>query len=268
MRIPIINGREFQPTDTANNPRVAVINAEFARRHWPGKDPVGRRIQIFPETQVWREVVGVVADVRFIGLDVIPEPAVYVPYAQNPFVAAAQRGYLVVRTNDDVTTMHGALRKEIRALDPSQAISRPLLVADILANSVKRNRVAAIVLSAFAVFSLFLAVIGIYGVTSLFVSVRTHEIGTRIALGAERHHIYRLIVGEAAVLGLIAIVAGAAASILLARWLKQVLFQITALDPVTISLGSLLLLTATLAAAFIPARRATRVDPLEALRGE
>ena len=267
MGIRLLGGREFAGADKPGASPVVIVDATFASRFLPNRDPIGTRVRLggtIGADSSWREVVGVVSAVRSAGLEIPPAPTVYVPYAQNPWPTMS----LVVRADAEPGAAAGWIRQEVRALDRDLALYNVRSLEQVLARVLAFRRFQTILLSGFAVAAVLLAVIGVYAALAYAVSERTREIGIRIALGAQRRSVLALIMRPA--LGLIAagLIAGGIGAAVSSRFLSSVLFEIGAWDPVTF-MGSALLLAATgLLASYLPARRAARVDPIRALRGE
>ena len=266
--VTLIKGRLINETDRAGQPPIVVISEELARQAWPGKDPLGKRIkrvrpgQDFP----WMTVIGVIKDVKEDLFNYrINRPVWYVPYAQveNNFPVN-----LVVRTSGDPASLTTAIREAIHAVDPDQSISNVMTMNENLARVLVTERFSAILMGVLAASGLLLAALGLYGVMAYSVSRRTTEIGVRVALGARRLHVLRLILGQGAKLTLLGVAIGLAAAWGLTRLLVSLLFEVNASDPVTFVSISLLLISVGLIACFLPTRRALSVDPMIALRAE
>jgi putative ABC transport system permease protein len=265
---PLLRGRPFGGEDRADGPKVAIVNETFVRRHFAGGDAVGRRIDFNLDSDVpgpvWREIVGVVADVRQHGLVKEPAPEVYLPFAQEP---VSLIGY-AVRAAGDPGALAGPLRQAIWQVDKDQPVSYVLPLATMAAETTALQRTSTYTLLAFTGIALGLAALGLYGVLAFAVSQRSHEIGIRVAMGASRRDILAMIVGQGLRLSAAGLVVGLAASLALTRLLSSLLFGVSPYDVPTLAVVvSVLLLTAVLAS-LIPALRATRVDPLSALRHE
>ena len=259
--VPLIRGRLFTDRDDARAPNVAIINEAFARRHLPGEDPLGRGLNISGH---WFEIVGVVGDVRFRGVAEGTGPAMYPALRQTPF----GRFSLMVRTAGEPSACVAALREVVRALDRDLAVASVLSVEKALRGSIGRQRFTALLMAAFAGMAMVLAALGIYGVVSFFVTDRAHEIGVRMALGAGRSGVVRLIARQAMSLVASGLAVGLAGSLVLSRILSALLFGVMAADPATLLAACLALTAVSLIACSVPALRATRVDPLIALRCE
>jgi putative ABC transport system permease protein len=263
--IPLLKGRDFRETDGIGSPPVVVINEVMARRYWPNQDPVARRI-IFPYRgrPVSWEIIGVVGSVRHMSLDVDLRPEIYVPYAQYPLAFMT----LVIRTDSDPLKFVESVRKQIQAVDKDQPISNINTMDALLARTVSQPRFNLILLAIFATLALLLAAVGIYGVMSYIVTQRTHEIGVRMALGAQTRDVIKLVVSQCLALILTGVAIGLLAAFGLTRLIKNLLFGIGATDPLTFSLIAIILIGVALLACYLPARRATKVDPIVALRQE
>jgi putative ABC transport system permease protein len=262
LDLPVLQGRALVETDRASSPLVAVISANMAERAFGDVPPLGRKIRFF--RQEWT-VVGVAADVPKFGAD--PDPVVYVPAAQEPDLEARTLG---VRTAGPPQNAFPAVRSIIRAMEPRLPILHLQTMREDMAEMVASQRFYTLLLGVFAAFALGLAVMGVYGVVSFMVSLRTHEIGVRMALGASSVHVLRSVLREGAVLALAGIVLGTAASIAAARLLLSttLLYKVKPSDPLTFAVVPAVLLLAALAASGLPARRAARVDPVVALKWE
>jgi putative ABC transport system permease protein len=265
MDISIVRGRAFTEQDKAGAIPVVIVNETLARKHWPGQDPIGKRIRFYDslEEAPWMEVVGVVEDVKHeLNLPVMPE--YYLPHAQDAWNAMI----LVARTNVDPASLSGALRQQVWAIDKDQPVFDVKTMQEVRASSVAVYSFSSIMLAIFAGIALLLAAIGIYGVMAFAVTQRTQEIGIRMALGARTADVLKLVVKHGMKLALLGIVIGLAGSWALMRFIKKLLVGVEATDLLTFSLVSLCLLVAAFIACYLPARRATKVDPLIALRYE
>ena len=265
MQIPLKRGRLFTEQEATEMRHVVLVNETFVRKNLGGKDPIGRKLTIYMKGEnVPTEIIGVVADNKHLGLDVSVEPMSYWPHPELVYSSM----WLMVRTRGDASAIAPAARNVIRALDPQQPIGEVSTMESLLATSVARARFSASLLTVFSFVAIVMAAVGIYGVMSYAVLQRTHEIGVRMALGAQRFDVLRLVVKKGIVLGAIGVVAGLAASFALTRLISTLLFEVTATDTMTFVIGSVGLFLVTLIACYVPARRATRIDPLKALRYE
>jgi putative ABC transport system permease protein len=266
MGIPLRKGRNFADTDNGSAPGAAIINETAARRFWPNEEPLGKRFKRgkADSANPWVTVVGIVGAVSHTSLEVASQPEVYLPFQQNPGLNLT----LVTRTRSDPKAFVGAVRREVSALDKDLPVSNIKFMDEIVGKSVAQPRVYALLLGIFAGLALILASIGIYGVMSYTVTQRTHEIGIRMALGARPGDVLKLIIMEGMLLGIGGIVIGLIVSFTLTRVLASQLYGVTATDPVTFAGISLLLLFVALIACCIPALRATKVDPMTAVRYE
>ncbi|HYV83180.1 MAG TPA: ABC transporter permease [Pyrinomonadaceae bacterium] len=267
MNIRQLKGRAFTEQDRENTPYVTVINEALASRYWPNQDPLGKRLGILDEEsgkQEWREIVGVVGNVRHKALEIEVMPEAYFPYKQSPqnFMS------LVVRTASDPSSLVAAIRSQVLSVDKDQPVSDVMTMEQRVARSVASRRFVMLLLGSFSVLALGMAAVGIYGVMAYLVIQRTQEIGIRMALGAQKRDVLKLVVGKGMALALIGAAIGLVASLFLTRLMRSLLFEVTPTDGLTFVIVSVVLLTVALLACYIPARRATRVDPLVALRYE
>ena len=267
MSIPLLKGRQLTDQDTNKSPDVVVISETMAHRYWPGEEAVGKRIAVgtVRSPEDWIQVIGVVKDVRQFELNADPKPQMYLTYRQHGFFDARD---LVVKTDVDPSSMAGTVRKAVWEIDKDQPVSNIRTMEDILADSIARQRFSMLLLAIFASVALVLAAVGIYGVMSYSVAQRTHEIGIRMALGAQTGAVLKLAVGYGLKLVVAGIAIGLIAAFALTRVMATLLFGVTATDPTTFTLISLLLVAVAAIASYIPARRATRVNPIIALRYE
>jgi putative ABC transport system permease protein len=267
MSIPLMRGRALAEQDTENQPLVALVNETMAKELWPGEDPIGKRVK-FPgsqrDSQPWRSVVGVVRDVKQYGLDKKEPMQIYLPEAQYPTSFMT----LVVRTASDPKNMMAAIKGEILAADPDQAVYDIATMEELLSDSISLRRFSMMLLIIFAALALALATVGIYGVISYSVTQRTREIGVRMALGAGRRDILKLVVGQGMRLTLTGIAIGVVASLAITRVMASLLYGVSATDAATFISIPVILAGVALGACLVPARRATKVDPMVALRYE
>ncbi len=264
LTVPLRRGRFFTKFDTKDSRLVVVINQTMATRYFPNEDLVGKQLTVVFDQPETREVIGVVGDVLHSGLDSNARPEMFVPYWQSPTTQMT----FVVKTTPDAAAMLPAVKSAIREVNPNQTFSKSATMEQLVNDSLKQRRFNLFLLVSFAVLALLLAAIGVYGSINYSTKQRTHEIGLRMALGAQPRDVLRMVVGHGLALSLGGIAIGLAASFALTRLMKGLLFGISATDPMTF-LGISVLLTAIgLLASWIPARRATKVDPLVALRYE
>jgi len=271
MGIPLMKGRFFTERDREGAPGVVIVNESLARIFFPEEDPLGKRIKVgslrgpFP----WLSIVGVVGDVKHDGLDAEAPPEMYVSYLQ-PLLQnfGIPPMFLVVRSADDPLNLIAAVQSEVLALDKNQPVYRVATMDQLVSSSMAERRFQMILFGIFAAIALLLAAIGIYGVISTTVAQRTHEIGIRVALGARSSDVMRLVVGQGMALALIGVAAGLAGALALTRLMSMLLFGVSTTDPATYASIAMLLMIVALLACYIPARRATKVDPMVALRYE
>ena len=264
MRIPMIQGRAFNAQDRAGSPLVAILNRSAAHMLFPGEDAVGKRVKVEWAKNDVVEVVGVVADIRHSDVSTPPDPCLFMPNDQQPYPYTA----LVVRTVGDPAQLENAIREQIRTVDADQGISKIEEMQQMVSDSIARPRLQATVLTLFGVIALGLASIGLYGLIAFSVAQRAREIGIRVALGASRAGVFRMILGDGLRLTLAGGIIGLAAIIGLTRFLRSLLFEIQPLDPVTLISVICVLIAVSLLACYIPARRATKADPAAVLREE
>jgi len=267
MQIPLLAGRQFTERDVMGTTPVVVINEIMARRFWPNQNPLGRRLILgstIGADQTPRAVVGVVGNVRSAGLESEPGPTMYVPYHQNPWPTMSA----VIRAAGDPMRLVAAVRKEVLALDSDQPVYNVRPLEDVLGASLAARRFQMLLLGIFAAVALIMAAIGVYAVMAEVVMQRTHEIGIRMALGARPRDVLMLVVGRGIRMTLIGVAIGLAGALALTRWMSSLLFGVTATDPVTFAIVSLVLTGVALLACYIPARRASRLDPIVAVRYE
>ena len=268
MEIPLRKGRGFNDRDIQSGERVAIVNEQLARSYWPGQDPLGKQLQVGGQGP-WRTVVGVAGDVLSQGPDGGYNPEIYIPYQQFPWLMEGPK-HLVVRTSPTVKpeSLERAVIQEIHRVDKNQPVTDIATMAEIALEPVQQQRMVMALLASFAGLALVLSALGIYGVLSYSIAQRTREIGLRVALGADRSSVLRLVVGSGARLAILGIVAGAAAALILTRLMTDLLYGVQPADPVTFGVVTFMMATTSILACYIPARRATRVDPIVALRYE
>jgi putative ABC transport system permease protein len=269
MGIPLQRGRFFDSRDLSTAPPVVVVNRRLAEHFWPGEDPTGKRLKIGPpdSPNPWAAVAGVVGDVRQAGLYGEHKFELYVPYAQEWRGFVTPRD-LVVRTSGDPLQVAAAVRQAVWSVDKDQPVSNVRTMEQVVGSAVSRERFQMLLLALFATLALVLACVGLYGVISYAVVQRTHEIGVRMALGAQPGDVLRLVIRQGMVLTLIGLVFGVAIAFAVTRVMSEMLFNITATDPLTFLGVPIVLGVIAFLACYIPARRATKVDPLVALRYE
>lgn len=265
MQIPLLAGREFTENDNQNSARVMIINETMARQFWPHESPIGKRVTMKDwGPPLTGEIVGVAGDVKINGLDAAIGPAIYWPYSQFPVNFNA----IVVRGDTDPLRLVSAVKNQIWSVDKNQPISKIATMEQVLSDSIAQRRLYLVLLGVFAGAALLLAAVGIYGVMSYSVSQRTHEMGIRLALGAAQTEILKLILGRGAKLALLGVATGILAATALTRLMSSLLFGVRPSDPATLVSVAVLLMLVAMAACYIPARRAMRVDPMIALRYE
>jgi putative ABC transport system permease protein len=261
LRMPI-RGREFTPRDDTTSTPVMIVNSHFAEKMFPGENPIGKRAMSSRDERVLREIVGVVDDVRYFGADDEVRGLVYVPYKQDSWGGMR----IIARTSGDPAALVAATRRVISGIDPDLAVASVATMEEAMDASLAGPRFATFLLSGFAVVALILVAVGLYGVLSYGITQRTHEIGIRMALGARAGHVLSMVVREAVLMVALGILIGGAAALALSRVMTSLLFETSATDPLTFAIVVMVLGAVGALAAYLPARRATRVDPLIALR--
>jgi len=261
--IPLLKGRTFSNQDQANTPGVFVINKTMADRFWPNQDPLGKQVRFVTDGTVG-SVIGVVGDAKHYYVDEDPRPQLYVAYSQNPGIFAT----LLIRTSVEPLSLAEQVRQAVWKVDPDQPMWKIRTVEYLVGRSVADRKFLMALMGIFASLALILTMIGLYGVISYLVNQRTQEIGIRMALGAQLGDILRMVIKQGMLLVFTGVALGLAASWLLTRLMTRLLFQTSATDLVTFSSITVLLIVVALLACYLPARRATKVDPLDALRYE
>ncbi|HZM71688.1 MAG TPA: ABC transporter permease [Candidatus Cryosericum sp.] len=269
MGIRLLRGRIFDSHDQADSQQVCMIDETFAQKHFPGEDPLGKRVRFGGRENgnenPWMEIVGVVNHVKHYGVDQVSRIEMYLPYTQSPIPSFT----ILVKTAGDPALLASAVAHAVGSVDPDVPLYQVQTVETIASDRVAERRLAAVLISIFGVLALLLAAVGIYGVMSLAVTQRSRELGIRMALGAQRRDILRSVIGSGMLLAFLGLGIGLAAAFFgLAPLVSSVLFQVTATDPPTYTLSPLILLVVALLACWLPAMRATRVDPMVALRCE
>jgi putative ABC transport system permease protein len=269
LKIPLIAGRLFDARDDQHGAEVVLINQEAARRFWVNQNPVGRQLHLGVNMieggrNGQKTIVGVVGDVKYGGLDLGAPPEIYLPYAQQPIDSVT----IAARTRAEPLSILPTARAALAALDPELPLARIRTMDQIVGASIAERRYTMLMLGLFAIVAVALASIGVYGVLAYLVTNRTQEIGVRLALGAEGGDVVRLFLREGAVLTAVGLVSGLGGAVAAVRGLRTLLFGVSATDPTTFVAVAVLLIVIALAASYIPARRAARVDPMQALRME
>jgi putative ABC transport system permease protein len=264
MGIPLLRGRTFTERDIENAPKVAVVDQAFVDRHFSNEDPVGRGIDIGNGTDGFYEIVGVVGNVRYGGLDAEPAPTMYVPFRQDVFSGM----WVLARTDGDPAQLAGIVRQAVREIDPGLPVSRMRPLSEVVSESMAQRRFSMLLLGLFALIALFLASVGLYGVVAYTVGQRTQEIGVRMAIGARASDVMRMVLGGGMKLAAAGVAIGIAAALALSRLVASMLYEVTPFDPASYAATILVLLAVSAMACYLPARRAMRVDPLVALRQE
>ncbi|MBI4661308.1 MAG: ABC transporter permease [Verrucomicrobia bacterium] len=264
MGIPLLKGREFSNSDHERAPMVTLINETMAKKYWPNADPIGQRIQETSNEPVWREIVGIVGSVRHEAREREPEPEMFVPWSQVPDMTLN----LAVRTQLEPSSVGGALRSAVAGFDPELPLFDVRTMEARLSDSVAQPRFRTALLGAFAAIALMMAAIGIYAVMAFSVAQRTHELGLRVALGAQRRDVISLVLRQGAAIAGLGIVIGLAVAFALTRVLVTLLYEVKPTDPLTFLAVPLMLVGVVFLACWLPARRAARIDPMEALRYE
>ncbi|HST24201.1 MAG TPA: ABC transporter permease, partial [Blastocatellia bacterium] len=266
MGIPLLAGRDFTDADGSGAPGVTIIDERLAQEYWPNETALGKRIRFGPpeSNEPWQTIVGVVSAVRHESLDRMTRKGVYVPHRQ-----ITERDMVIVaRATANPASLAAAMRKQVLEMDSQQAVTDVMRMDEVVSRSVWQPRFYTILFSVFAVVALILGSVGIYGVMSYSITQRTHELGIRMALGAQTSDVMKLVLGRGLILTLIGVGIGLGVALALTRLMTSLLFGVSATDPLTYAGVAALLTAVSLAACYIPARRATKIDPMVALRYE
>ena len=261
MRVPLRSGREFTAADNAQAPKVLIVNETFARQFWPGQNPVGKHVIVGRWTE-GGEVIGVADDIKNRGVGQDPQPQVYIPFAQLPW----NNMYLLVRTAVPPHTLVSQIRQQVSSVDPDQPVTGIATVEELMDTSRTQPRFIMLLLALFSMTALLLAIIGIYGVLAYSVAQRQHELGIRLALGAKSADILRLVVRQGLLLAAVGVAIGLAAALLMTQLMSSLLYKVSTHDLATFVLAPAVFLLVAVFTSYVPARRATRVDPIEAMR--
>jgi putative ABC transport system permease protein len=262
LGIPLRRGREFTDRDIAGAPMVAIVDEAFVRRHFPAANPIGQAIDIGNGTDGFYEIVGVVGDVHHEGLHEPPRPTMYVPSGQDVFSTM----WVIAQTSGEPAELAATVRAAVREIDPALPAYSIAPLSEVLSDSVAERRFAMLLLALFAGCALFLAAVGLYGVVAYSVSQRTQELGVRMAMGARPGDLVRMVLGGGLKLTLVGLGIGMAGALAVTRLISSLLFRVTPFDPVSYGATAIVLLAVATLAAYVPARRATRVDPIVTLR--
>jgi putative ABC transport system permease protein len=269
LGIPLMQGRDFTETDNASSEHVAIVSEAFLRQHFKSRNPIGERVRFArDESKTWYTIVGVAGDTKHSALDVENGPAIYTSMAQKgePW---RRWGVVVVKSKSgDPSALVPAMKKQVWSIDPQLPLTEALTMDEVMAASVAQQRFSMTLLGLFAGCALLLAIVGVYGVLSYLVSQRTGEIGIRMALGALPSDVLKQIVGEGGRLVAVGIVIGFVASVLSMQALSTLLFEVKPSDPLTLTVTAMILAATATLASYLPARRASRIDPMTALRRE
>jgi putative ABC transport system permease protein len=261
LGIPVVRGRAFAPQDSATSVPVALIDEAFAQTHFPGENPIGQRLDIGNGTD-GAEIVGIVGNVSYSGLDELPSPTMYMPVTQDAFGTM----WVMVRTAADPNSLGASVRQVVRDLDASLPVSLMSPLDEVVSESVAQQRFSMLLIAMFGMVALVLSAVGLYGVVAYSVSLRTREIGLRMAIGAMPGDVLKMVVGDGMKLAAMGVVIGTVAAFVLSRFVASMLFEVEVSDPVSYSGTALVLLLVAALACYIPARRAMRVDPMVTLQ--
>jgi putative ABC transport system permease protein len=263
MQIPLLAGRPFSANDSANAPQVCIVSESFARKHWPRQNAVGRQILIGQSSPLTLDVIGVVKDVKHLTLNNQIQPEIYMHFMQRPSINFLS---VLVQTEGNSSPLTAAIKKQVWTIDKNLPVRYRFKMEDLINRSIAPSRISTFLISAFAAVALLLAVIGLYGLIAYSVTVRTKEIGIRVALGAKRNDILKLIVRNGMLLAAVGLMIGLVASFLLSRFISSLLFEVRPNDPLVYVWVSGVLLVTALIACYLPARRAAKLDAISALR--
>jgi len=265
MKIPLLRGRNFDSRDRDDRPSVCVVDQTFAARYFQGEDPIGRRLNNgTPAKPDWRTIIGVVGDIKQFGPEEEARPTLYVPFSQKAWPLLG----FVVRGTGEPTQLAGPLRAAVGAVDADQPLSYMMTLDDLVSDTLITRRVTLYVLLAFAGVGLLLAALGVYGVMAFMVAQRRREIGIRVALGADRRDVARLVLGNALRVAAAGVAFGLVIALALGRLMAGLLYQVGASDPLTLAGTAVVMTAVALLAAWLPTRAATRTDPMVALRND
>ncbi|HET7217273.1 MAG TPA: ABC transporter permease [Vicinamibacterales bacterium] len=264
LGIPLLRGRTFTPQDAQKSPMVAIVDQKFVDRYFPEEDPIGKGIDIGNGTDGFYEIVGVVGNVRQASMDANPEPTMYVPYTQDVFSSM----WVVARSNGDPSDLVANARAAVRSIDATLPAYAMTPLPAVISDSLAQRRFSMLLLGTFALLALFLAAVGLYGVVAYTVSQRTQEIGLRMAIGAQRGDVLRMVVGGGMKLAVLGVVIGIASALAMAQVVATMLYEIKPFDPASYTATATILIAVAALACYVPARRATRVDPVVAMRQE
>jgi putative ABC transport system permease protein len=264
LGIPLLRGRDFGPGDNQQSPAVVIVNRGMAQMFWPHQNPIGRHLRIKKGQSTLAEVIGIASDVKQHDVWQVPEPFLYEPVAQSSF----PEYNILVRTRGDPMALLPAVRQQVAALDPQVPVYGAETLEQLAADSMAEPRMTASLVSLFGALVLILAIAGIYGVMTYSVVQRTHEVGIRMALGAQKRDVLKMVVGQGLRLAVVGVVIGIAGALALMQFLTSLLYGVKPTTPLTFVVVSLILTGVALLASWIPARRAMKVDPIVALRHE